>query len=455
MKIKKLFIGLTILSLGTPTFAQLLPNNITPIDGVMTLDIAPENTTPDLTINVTPTPILPTSVDIPTNILTSKDLITQNENIFISLDFLRKNFGMELQLIDEGQILILPTVLSPLIPFDQMEVHSMNLDIKIPEDAIKIDRATIKTIDTELKQITILPAGKDDNLDNYIILNISDLTSFANGTSQFENMHEGMIVEVYHSSSMTKSRVPQTAAYIINPRIDGTVMLPDPNHVIPAPIVYEYDQNGKLISKSTTKSSPTLINQPTTIIPENAVKIDRATIKTVDTELKQITILPVGKDDNIDNYIVLNISDLTSFANGISQFENMHEGMIVEVYHSPSMTRSRVPQAAAYAINPQADSTINQETADFIVAEIMPARESVKITEVLENNNNISIRIGETRNQEEIFHITPDTLITKNNKTVPATELKAGQIVTITYGPTMTMSLPPQMQAVTIAIISN
>ncbi|ONI44360.1 hypothetical protein AN641_07290 [Candidatus Epulonipiscioides gigas] len=444
---KKLILSLAILTMGIPTFAEITTQDINDI----TIKVE-EVMTPEIVQDIP---------HLPNNVLTDEDLITKNDAVFISLDFLKEQFGMELQLIKEGKILIMPT-----IDIDDVLDSSSNLKneefimsqlIEIPEGAIKIHHATITNVDFEGKQITILPDEKEDLPQNWIVedlpqnwivLNISDETVFTDGRGSFEDMKVGMPVEVYHSPAMTSSLVPQTAAYIINSKeAPVSTSLPTPGYSVPA-VEETIDPAG--------------FDDVFTVMPEDTIRIARIPIINIDSETKQITLLPYEKEDIPQNWLILNTNEDTLFTNGNGKFEDMEIGMVVEVFHSSAMTRSLIPQTAAYMINPRLDGyvlpipTVEQVIPEPVVQSYDKngnlIKKDLKITEISFNGENMSIIIGTTPYDQEVFHITVDTTVMRDNKIIPASALQAGQIVDISVGPTMTMSLPPQFQAISIEI---
>ncbi|ONI46900.1 hypothetical protein AN642_02485 [Epulopiscium sp. SCG-B10WGA-EpuloA2] len=432
---KKLILSLAILTMGIPTFAEITTQDINDI----TIKVE-EVMTPEIVQDIP---------HLPNNVLTDEDLITKNDSVFISLDFLKEQFGMELQLIKEGKILIMPDVDKKLLDSSNLKNKEfiMSQLIEIPEGAIKIHHAIITNVDFEGKQITILPDEKEDLPQNWIVLNISDETVFTDGRGSFEDMKVGMPVEVYHSPAMTRSLVPQTAAYIINSKeAPVSTSLPTPGYSVPA-VEETIDPAG--------------FDDVFTVMPEDTIRIARIPIINIDSETKQITLLPYEKEDIPQNWIILNTNEDTLFTNGNGKFEDMEVGMVVEVFHSSAMTRSLIPQTAAYMINPRLDGYVLPIPVEQVIPEPVVQsydkngnliKKDLKITEISFNGENMSIIIGTTPYDQEVFHITVDTTVMRDNKIIPASALQAGQIVDISVGPTMTMSLPPQFQAISIEI---
>lgn len=175
------------------------------------------------------------------------------------------------------------------------------------------------------------------------------------------------------------------------------------------------------------------------------VYIPSATIKSIEKESNQITILPTDKEDAPYNYIVLNLSkDMKT--------EDFKVDMTVSVTHSPAMTRSMPPQTAAFEIKEvEAIAPLENVTLKDVV-----------ITEI--SDDKISITVGpvanpEDRNAQTVIHISNDAG-TKTNirhhmdkKLYTAADLKVGQNLTVIHQPMMTLSLPPQTTAIEIILM--
>lgn len=91
-------------------------------------------------------------------------------------------------------------------------------EVPAEAEAITIKEATIKAIDLEAKQVSILPAGLEDVYTNYIVLSVDDNTTLADNDAaiKLEDLATDMKVSVSHSTMMTRSLPPQTAAFNIN-----------------------------------------------------------------------------------------------------------------------------------------------------------------------------------------------------------------------------------------------
>ncbi|MGL4800485.1 MAG: stalk domain-containing protein [Cellulosilyticaceae bacterium] len=108
------------------------------------------------------------------------------------------------------EIVILANQEFPLVEEDKVEVPAL------PE-SITIESAVIKAINADSKQVTLLPAGKEDVYTNYVILNVDTDKTFIHHeinkrAYRFEDLTVGTKVRVEHSPIMTMSLPPQTPA---------------------------------------------------------------------------------------------------------------------------------------------------------------------------------------------------------------------------------------------------
>ncbi len=95
-----------------------------------------------------------------------------------------------------------------------------------------IDKATIKEINKENNQVTILPAGSKDSYENFIILNVGPDTLLRHEKLKIrvilDDLEVGMEVKVAHSLISTFSLPPQTNAFdVMIYGNSGTVTTPD------------------------------------------------------------------------------------------------------------------------------------------------------------------------------------------------------------------------------------
>lgn len=95
-----------------------------------------------------------------------------------------------------------------------------NIDLKTPiPKEVTIPKALIKEVNLETNQVTVLPEGKSDSYENYIVLNLSKDTTIQHEKLKkvytLKDLTPGLNVKVVHSPIMTSSLPPQTPTYSI------------------------------------------------------------------------------------------------------------------------------------------------------------------------------------------------------------------------------------------------
>lgn len=136
--------------------------------------------------------------------------LTYNDTTYISIRELSEALGKDIS-YDNGVITVnTPNVPTPKEIEDKVEVPAL------PE-SITIESAVIKAINADSKQVTLLPAGKEDVYTNYVILNVDTDKTFIHHeinkrAYRFEDLTVGTKVRVEHSPIMTMSLPPQTPA---------------------------------------------------------------------------------------------------------------------------------------------------------------------------------------------------------------------------------------------------
>lgn len=188
---------------------------------------------------------------------------------------------------------------------------------------------------------------------------------------------------------------------------------------------------------------------------EDAITIEKATIKEINPESKQVTILPAGREDVYTNYIILNVDDASILTNADASIalKDLSAGMTVSVTHSSIMTRSLPPITAAYSINVLATEAPVLENVTL---------EDVQIVEVKKTDFGYSVVVGknaspEDINSQTIIHINEDTLIRheKNKRIYTPEDLEKGMKVKVVHSPIMTLSLPGQTSGFEIVILAE
>ena len=92
-------------------------------------------------------------------------------------------------------------------------------DLK-PEDMQQPEFAALggKVIEVAENQITVLPADKEDDVMNYVVLNVGDKTVFQDDEGkaiEVEDIKEGDSVFARHAAIMTMSIPPQTPTFVV------------------------------------------------------------------------------------------------------------------------------------------------------------------------------------------------------------------------------------------------
>ena len=118
--------------------------------------------------------------------------------------------------------------------------------------------------------------------------------------------------------------------------------------------------------------------------------------------------------------------------------------MLLNVKYSEQMTRSIPPQTTAISIE-----LLNLPVENEEIVEEEKAIGSAKINSVEDG----AIVVTDEVRGEVIVFVTEETKITKDGSEVSANELKADMEITIEYAAHMTMSIPPQTNAVSIEIV--
>lgn len=145
------------------------------------------------------------------------------------------------------------------------------------------------------------------------------------------------------------------------------------------------------------------------------------------------------------NHLRLNISRNTAILNlagGSNCLCDIQEGMWIDTFFSPRMTRSIPPQSNAFLILVRrgVPSAVNMTTA--------------RIISVNTNNNSILTGNPNNPNRQTVFIVTDNTII-KNRAGNPIriSNLRSGQMVRIVHANFQTASIPPQTTAFYIQII--
>ncbi|WP_053985380.1 stalk domain-containing protein [Niameybacter massiliensis] len=220
-------------------------------------------------------------------------------------------------------------------------------------------------------------------------------------------------------------------------------------------VVY-IDTEETTMNEARTKGSESVEATETTPALE-AVRIESATLKDIDADGTQLTILPAGKEDIAANMIILNLSEETTITvdGKEATLADLSLGMELSVSHSQMMTRSLPPQTPAFTV--EAKTTTEGETLPESIT-----LEDVQVVEVNKTNFGYQVTVGKNENPENpenqtILNVNDDTLIhhEKNKMIYKAEDLEKGMKVTVKHSPIMTLSLPGQTTAFEITILAQ
>ncbi|OON93300.1 MAG: hypothetical protein ATN33_05935 [Epulopiscium sp. Nele67-Bin001] len=260
-------------------------------------------------------------------------IIKQDNEVYVPLNSLAEILGLAVTYSEEGiDIAVAPEIITPI-----MSMPLVSMPVNLPEDAQIIERAVIKTIDEDMNQITILPVDLEDEVTNYITLNISEETGFTSGLGVMADYIEGMLVTVAHSPMMTHSMVPQSAALVINPVMDvADNMAVDPNAVVPNNLVYNYDEDGNIIGHSYVMENVEIIE----VTKDDDGNVVSITVGDAADYMTQTIFIVDSEQTNIKHF--MNRMAYTADA--------LEVGQIVNVSYGETMTLSLPPKTAAFEI---------------------------------------------------------------------------------------------------------
>ena len=271
------------------------------------------------------------------------------------------------------------------------------------KESVVINEEIIKEVDVKQNQVTILPVDKADKLENYKILNVGPETKLSYEKNKpvvkISDLEEGMKVKVIQASFETASIPAQTTAYEITILQDGVEQEP---------------------------------------VAQN-ITIKKATIKDVEEDDKTITILPAGKENKPENYIVLNIGQDTKLAHEtikkVVTLESLEEGMTVKVVHSPAVTKSLPPQTSAIEVivlKENGDLTTDDKDDDFDHDAVFETEiEDAKIIEMNHGKKYMVVKNDKGTYTVKFTHKTKVEFDDADHKKPNVNSLKVGQRVDI------------------------
>lgn len=136
---------------------------------------------------------------------------------------LKNEAGEEVKLADIQKDSVIDAVYSAAmtrsLPPQSAAKQIVLTDLK-PEDMQQPEFAALggKVIEVAENQITVLPADKEDDAMNYVVLNVGDKTVFQDDEGkaiEVEDIKEGDSVFARHAAIMTMSIPPQTPAFVV------------------------------------------------------------------------------------------------------------------------------------------------------------------------------------------------------------------------------------------------
>lgn len=196
----------------------------------------------------------------------------------------------------------------------------------------------------------------------------------------------------------------------------------------------------------------------TTTPASEVVTIESATIKDINKDSSQVTILPAGKEDDFASTIILNVNEDTVLTvdGKEATLADLSLGMEVSVTHSTVMTRSLPPQTTAFSICGKTTSTTPEALPEYMVLE------DIQVVEVNKTKFGYQVVVGKNDSPEEItsqtiLNVTDETFIhhEKNKMLYTVEDLEKGMKVSVKHSPIMTLSLPGQTAAFEITILAE
>lgn len=138
-------------------------------------------------------------------ILTKQPTIIYKDTAYVPVDVLANALGYNVKIQDNKITITTPT--KPIPPEQK------------PNNTVTIPKAEIIAIDFAANTVTIVPAGKSNDIQNQIVLKVTGQTTITDGKTKkaysISDLNTFMQVKVVHSAAMTKSIPPQTQAISI------------------------------------------------------------------------------------------------------------------------------------------------------------------------------------------------------------------------------------------------
>lgn len=369
-----------------------------------------------------------------------------------------------------------------------------NEDVKVT----LYDKAEIQMLKTEAViesindknglRLSLVGIGENKNAYDMINLNITDKTEIVNEKGDKvnkEDIKEGMVVEAYYGPAVTRSLPPignaekivvknsfgkTGKAFEIRKSSKGDayyITIGDKNnYTAPENVTLIVGEDTKIIDREGNKLSVNDIKEGTQLVafhsmistmslpPQTAAKTiivydtiekekqevlkTEALIKGIHGEDKMmISLVGVGVTDNSFDMVDLNITDKTEIVNEKGEKvnkEDIKDGMVVEAYYSPKLTKSLIPIG-------NADKIVVKNTIGRM-GEIIEVREGKNLSATIGNKEdfmdpqNLTLIIGD---ETEI--------VDRDGKKISKDEIKEGAQIVAFHSMIMTASIPPQTLA--------
>lgn len=140
-------------------------------------------------------------------ILSGETTLVYKGQAYVPVDVLANALGYNVKIQNNKISISTPSSTKPVPPTPK------------PPENVTIPKAEIIAINFASNTVTIVPAGKSNDMQNQIELKVTPQTTITDGKTKkaynITDLNTGMQVKVVHSAAMTKSIPPQTQAISI------------------------------------------------------------------------------------------------------------------------------------------------------------------------------------------------------------------------------------------------
>lgn len=152
-------------------------------------------------------------------ILPKTTTIILKDKAYAPVEELAKALGYKVEVKGDSVLITSGKPMPPTPPVKPIPPTPPTKPTPQPEATVTIPKAEIVAINFTDKTVSVLPAGKTNEVANLIDLKVTDKTTITDGKTKkaysINDLTTGMQVQVVHSAAMTKSIPPQTAAITI------------------------------------------------------------------------------------------------------------------------------------------------------------------------------------------------------------------------------------------------